>query len=509
MGVTMPPKKPPAPTPWAAEGNSDWAVAQAQKDALAATAKGVSLKDKVAALKDLQTVAGWAKTDLQIEAHLDPLGTDAGLKAHVTADLAKLQKALSTPKGIEKVIETTAPITTDPVFKQLVYDATPDNSVLFASTGPQMTDVNQAHLPGLGHEFGDCYFMASLAAVVHSNPGFIEKGIKATPDPNKFIVTLYRQTTNPPGAKPFPVTELVDLKNLIAKSSIDPTTGKMVLWPALYEKAFEQYNEKYKTDTTGQSEIGNGGQGAFALTVITGFQTKTLPNPTGQTIRQALADGYPVGTSSNSPDAQLASQGAHAYTVVAVSADGTKITLRNPYGVWNRFGDKPSGAGVQEGADGTATMSMDDFKRAFGPGVDIGGLKPQPPASNLGAWVNGSSDSNQHAQGADFYRSTIPALAAAHNASGLQNAIDQSLGALYHIININKNNFTHVAIQQDAWVVAQAYRLMQTLAAFGLPQDDVMGVVDQANAQIKTIQGVQDEINHPSNQPDQGLGYTM
>lgn len=135
--------------------------------------------------------------------------------------------------------------------REVVMDK-PEKAVLFEGY-PNVSDVKQGGL-------GDCYFLASLASVVASDPEHIIKHMSLSPGGSKVTVKFY-------DLKGKPVFVTVD-------NTIPKTTGffassifaKGARWVQLYEKAYAASGLKGKK---GYSAI-EGGSGIEGLTYITG-----------------------------------------------------------------------------------------------------------------------------------------------------------------------------------------------------------------------------------------------
>ena len=212
-------------------------------------------------------------------------------------------------------------------------------------------DINQGSI-------GDCYFLASLAAIAHTNPGILRKAINQNSD-GTFTVKLYIDKESrflfwktkklvPVDVKLYPTFPVsVDGSDAAnPDASANPAhahggdtdeKGRTELWVRLIEKAYALINGSYKA-------IGNGGFAADALETLTGerYTEKVLDDDSKERIVEMVKEGIPVTVSTNKDkfkslskaDKKFADEnsivGGHAYTVLA--ADNSTIKIRNPWG---------------------------------------------------------------------------------------------------------------------------------------------------------------------------------
>jgi hypothetical protein len=212
---------------------------------------------------------------------------------------------------------------------------------------------------------GDCYFVASMAAIAATqpqvlrrnlrvkpgnfHPEWLKKGIKIT---DKFEVDLYD------ASKGKWVTYKLDDRFPVNKDGkpLYVRTGQVAkkfnlpeLWPALYERAFAEQHGGYEA-------IGHGGTRGAALRALTG-QPSTSHTPTKmsiETLDRYVRAKYAVtaGTYSSSShklfkDDTLVTQ--HAYWVESVDVKNQTVSVRNPWG-YNR---------------GAIEIKWADFKKVF------------------------------------------------------------------------------------------------------------------------------------------------
>lgn len=216
-------------------------------------------------------------------------------------------------------------------------------------------DINQGSI-------GDCFFLASLAAVAHTNPDLIRRAITQNSD-GTFTVRLFVErerrvlfwrTRNlvPVNVKLYPTFPIsvagTDTANpeagtnpAHAHGGDTDARGRTELWVRLVEKAYALLMGSY-------AAIGNGGFAADALETLTGerFTERVLDDDSKERIIEMVEDGIPVTVSTNTDkfrnlsaeDRRFANEnsivGGHAYSVV--SADNSRIRIRNPWGTGAR-----------------------------------------------------------------------------------------------------------------------------------------------------------------------------
>ncbi|MSQ00419.1 MAG: hypothetical protein EXR71_00830 [Myxococcales bacterium] len=126
---------------------------------------------------------------------------------------------------------------------------------------PKGTDTAQGAM-------GDCYFIASMAAVANANPQTIKEAIKYNAAKETYTVRFYEESH---GGAAKPVYIEVDAYLPTSQGDrADPAYagdagGK--LWPAIMEKAYAKWKGGYQA-------IGQGGYGAQAMAELTGSRSK-------------------------------------------------------------------------------------------------------------------------------------------------------------------------------------------------------------------------------------------
>ncbi len=126
---------------------------------------------------------------------------------------------------------------------------------------PKGTDTAQGAM-------GDCYFIASMAAVANAGPNTIKDAIKYNPTKETYTVRFYEEAY---GGSAKPVYIEVDAYlpttpgNRADPAYAGDAGGK--LWPAIMEKAYAKWKGGYQA-------IGQGGYGAQAMAELTGARSK-------------------------------------------------------------------------------------------------------------------------------------------------------------------------------------------------------------------------------------------
>ncbi len=270
--------------------------------------------------------------------------------------------------------------------------ATNGNVTLPETLGPAQSGEIAVKGEGDAHAFspndvrqgsiGDCYFLASLMAVAHTNPGLLQKAITKNDD-GTYTVKLYKVEQTgmlfwkgkkfiPQEIKLYPTfpTEAdgTDTANPDANSvpahAWTASTDESELWVRLIEKAYALIVGSY-------SEIGNGGLGADALEALTGegYSHKVFGGhkKTKKKIIEMVGENTPVVVDSiNIDDASdeattFADENSivqpHAYAVI--SANETGITVRNPHGQRN------TAEGITGARNVQPTLTWDVFFELF------------------------------------------------------------------------------------------------------------------------------------------------
>lgn len=196
---------------------------------------------------------------------------------------------------------------------------------------------------------GDCYFMASLAAVARANPEAIKKLIKDNGD-GTFEVTLYIRPHA--WSEATPVTKTVDsrLASKVTGTPLyaglgDKADGEAEGWAPLLEKRLAQEKGSYNDISGGNISKGFNYAGGFELLTGKKQETQWVSKLNDDEIliliKDALDNNKPVTCGSLSgeqtEDLTRAANAKnvhwnHAYAPMDVNAGSKTISLQNPWG---------------------------------------------------------------------------------------------------------------------------------------------------------------------------------
>jgi len=184
-----------------------------------------------------------------------------------------------------------------PVKPTPVSERSYDESSLYGTSGrPVPTDIDQDSL-------GDCYFVATLAAIAGQTPERIEQAIDYNEDTGNFTVELYN-------GDEWVTVEVsqAEIQDNIARnggSTVDNGHADGAIWPAVMEVAYAKVlgGDLEK----GYQEL-EGGKSRDAFEAVTGESGQEIsrslvamlgPEAAAQIIQQALDDGHPVTLSTD------------------------------------------------------------------------------------------------------------------------------------------------------------------------------------------------------------------
>ena len=215
---------------------------------------------------------------------------------------------------------------------------------------------------------GDCYFLASIAAVANKHPDLIRNAIHPNGD-GTYTVTFHQASWVEDKAKgtwsqhfkPVKVTVDGELPGGI-DYQLYASEGRSghELWAPILEKAYARWKGGYE-------QIGNGGYPADVLGELVGRVPSSIPlvNVKPAKVFQQLAQQQSKGAAmcaSSKPDALVAKTGIvgnHAYSVLGVTMQNGKefVQLRNPWG-FKEFGHDGKD-------DGSFLMPIAQFVKDF------------------------------------------------------------------------------------------------------------------------------------------------
>jgi hypothetical protein len=251
---------------------------------------------------------------------------------------------------------------------------------LFLDPTPDLDHCHQGPL-------GDCYFVASVGAMVARDAAAVQKMVQQNAD-GSYAVTFG-------DGRAITVPQLTD-----AELALSGSTGDEGLWLPVFEKALGRLRQtenptRYKTQTATDA-IANGGSTSSMIRMLTGHTTKNIgfkrqrrtgkKGPDGKAILSdpvalapveelaarvrkeiaaAFAEQRLVTASTGTEKQPPGISGRHAYTVLRFDAAADTVTLWNPHG--NTF--RPKGeAGLKTGyatRAGVFTVPVVEFVQVF------------------------------------------------------------------------------------------------------------------------------------------------
>lgn len=247
-----------------------------------------------------------------------------------------------------------------------------DASDLYGPTGkPTQNDIQQ-------NAFGDCYYVATLAAVAQQQPSRIQDAISFDARTGNFTVTLYDKSGNP---QQIEVTQAEIASNIQRQggSTADNTKVDDRIWPDVMEVAYAKQLDTNHADgiEQGYTDLADGGWPQDAMQAVTGDRGGELRYNEGffesgsdardrlaNQVNAALGNGRPVTLWSVPENRSIwdkltGSEGTqdglvdnHVYSVESVTKDSNgdwQVTLRNPWA---------TNAGVEGGTSTSATITV-------------------------------------------------------------------------------------------------------------------------------------------------------
>ncbi len=220
----------------------------------------------------------------------------------------------------------------------------------FASTplfvdGPQYDDIAQGSV-------GDCYFLSTLASIADTDPNIIRQMVAPLGD-GTYAVRFYGNSGE----------VYLRLDADLPVSGANPAYAKLghdgELWVPIVEKAYAYF----RTAQNSYTSLGGGWMGVVYTQVAN--CTSPLRYTTGAAtdlynyLASNLSAGHPVTMGSYS-NASGPIVGSHAYMVkgVTTNADGSFVTVYNPWGYDGKTWDSNS-------ADGLLTISIAQAQQYF------------------------------------------------------------------------------------------------------------------------------------------------
>jgi hypothetical protein len=209
---------------------------------------------------------------------------------------------------------------------------------------------------------GDCYFLASAAAVAQTNPAFIEKNVWFSD--GKYHVRFYEK-----GFWGNTEEKVVDVDPEVAEHGARRSDGSISTM-SVYETAYAQQQGGY-------DKIEDGGHAQDALFTITGKEPMTTDvEPSVDELRQDLKDGKVVVADTGPRDGEGGfldteswddkdgpvprdTVATHQYVVTGVTKDG-HVELQNP---WGPDGGYEEGDSVRK--PGTLVLTEAEYRERF------------------------------------------------------------------------------------------------------------------------------------------------
>ena len=254
----------------------------------------------------------------------------------------------------------------DSVFSGATFDgstwtkiATPLRMPVAANSQPfSPQEIAQTALSGVDQgKYGDCVFEASVVAVASTEKGqaSLAKAISQNAD-GSYTVTF-------PGDKEHPVK--VTANQLITAQVKDKATWASILEAALIAGYPSFANGAHPPAYASKDPKVTGSPAIYALYLLTGNPAvKELASSTaiGEKITQALRNGQPVvAFCANNDDNTLIS--GHEWTVTSYVEKADRITLRNPWGNFQKAGT--SKGGVNYDGDAEVSMTLQQFGKFY------------------------------------------------------------------------------------------------------------------------------------------------
>jgi hypothetical protein len=225
------------------------------------------------------------------------------------------------------------------------------------------------------NELGTCFFLASLAAVAHTDPERVKNMVKENGD-GTYTVT-FQKRTHSGTVVPVEVTVDADLPTTAEGKPLGVSpkreySSKVELWPAIIEKAFAELQGGYHV-------VNEGGNPYDALPYLTGknvshrlLKSVKSDDKLWSLLQDGLARKAPMLTGTPGEDhGDVEDSGivpGHAYTLLdAYERDGVRfVKIRNPWGWGEPGADEDDDRKAADGRnDGVFELSFEEWRRLF------------------------------------------------------------------------------------------------------------------------------------------------
>jgi hypothetical protein len=214
----------------------------------------------------------------------------------------------------------------------------------YASKYTQATGNMLATLPSLNDAkqgmVGDCYLIAALSAIAYRNPKAVQDMFLNNGD-GTYTVRFFGLSSTGVRVPDFVTVNLMLPTNSsgvlsYAGYGFSATSSSTVLWMALAEKAYAQWNETGAAGRNGTNSY-SGIEGGWMHNVnaqVLGYSSTnySFSSSTVQTMITALQNGLAVTAGTLSSVSLSGLVAGHAYTVVGYDSLTARFQLHNPWG---------------------------------------------------------------------------------------------------------------------------------------------------------------------------------
>lgn len=241
-----------------------------------------------------------------------------------------------------------------------------ENAETYGAFGPKVADIRQGQV-------GDCWFLATLAAVCHERPLDIQRMIRRSPD-GGYDVRFYDEVF--PGlVREEWVHVNAELTDVYAAAADNDGDHRPEIWVPIVEKAMALFMTRHQPEGGGEGYQAIDADYTYrAITALTGhaadYEVITANDTdTAWRMLQRANSGTAVVAETPAAPADARIVGGHAYTVLGTHEEnGVKyVTLRNPWG--------STEPGTDGDDDGVFTITLGQFARNY---VGITAAKPDP-----------------------------------------------------------------------------------------------------------------------------------